>query len=142
MQELSVSAELKSLEAATRFVRSAAVEAELPEPTLNYVDLILEELFVNITRYAYAEGQVGMVDLQCSVPRPGMLDIEIADQGQQYNPLELAAPNLELALDDRPVGGLGIYLVKQYTDSIDYRRDNGWNRVHFRVSAESLRSVT
>ncbi|MBM3763633.1 MAG: ATP-binding protein [Acidobacteria bacterium] len=142
MRELSVTAEWNSLEPATQFLRSAAVAAGLPEPLQNYVDLILEELFVNITRYAYPDGQAGKVDIQYSVPRPGLLEIEIADQGKYYNPLELESPNLDLALDDRPVGGLGIFLVKQYTESIDYRRDDGWNRVNFRVSAESLLSAT
>ena len=138
---LSLAADLASLEPATEFARCGAVAAGLPEECWCHLDLVVEEIFVNVVRYAYRAGDSGVVELTYCVPKPGLLSVEIADQGAEYNPLTLREPNLPGSLKERSVGGLGVFLVRQLTESLDYRRDGEWNRLRFGISAVSAASA-
>jgi anti-sigma regulatory factor (Ser/Thr protein kinase) len=55
----------------------------------------------------------------------------------EFNPLAAAPPDVTLNLEDRPIGGLGIFLVKKLAPRIAYRRDRDWNRLTFALSAGS-----
>lgn len=138
---LRLAADLASLESATEFARLGAVAAGLPEDCWGHLDLVVEEIFVNVVRYAYSPGANGIVELSYCVPQTGLLSVEIADQGAEYNPLTLREPNLPGALKERSVGGLGVFLVRRLTESLDYRRDGGWNRLRFGISAVSTASA-
>jgi anti-sigma regulatory factor (Ser/Thr protein kinase) len=132
-----VAATSASLHAAQEFVRTGALEAGLPEGRIGELDLVIEEIFMNVCRYAYPDGGPGDVTLTYSVPAPGELNVEVADQGAEFNPLTAAPPDLTLSLESRPIGGLGIFLVKALARSITYRRDHDWNRLTFGISAGS-----
>jgi anti-sigma regulatory factor (Ser/Thr protein kinase) len=90
---------------------------------------------MNVCCHAYPEGTQGVVSIGYSVPAQGELSVEIADQGAEFDPLTAAPPNLSLDLKNLPVGGLGIFLVKRLAKSLSYRREQGWNRLTFGVSA-------
>jgi serine/threonine-protein kinase RsbW len=132
-----MAANTASLHAAMDFVRTGALEACLPEARLGELDLVIEEIFMNVSCHAYPDGRQGVVILTYSVPAPGELSVEVADQGAEFNPLTAVPPNLTLNLEDRPIGGLGIFLVKALASSITYRRDRDWNRLTFGISAGS-----
>ncbi len=117
------------------FVRQGAIEAEFPEVRRCELDLLLDELITNVCAYAYPDRAPGDVTVTWSVPAPGELRVEVADQGLEFNPLNAKPPDLTLGLDGRPIGGLGIYLVKTFTSSLSYRREHGWNRLTFGMSA-------
>jgi len=136
-RSLTIAANTASLHAATEFVRTGALEASLPETRIGELDLLIEEIFMNVCRYAYPDGRQGVVTLTYSVPAPGELSVEVADQGAEFNPLTAAPPDSTLNLESRPIGGLGIFLVKALAPSITYRRDRGWNRLTFGISAGS-----
>jgi serine/threonine-protein kinase RsbW len=138
---LRLAADLASLDSATEFARGGAVAAGLSEDCWGHLDLVVEEIFVNVVRYAYSPEATGVVELTYCVPKPGLLSVEIADQGAEYNPLTLREPNLPGSLNERSVGGLGVFLVRQLTESVDYRRDGGWNRLRFGISAVSTASA-
>ena len=55
--------------------------------------------------------------------------MEIADNGKPYDPLSAPPPDIDSALDDRPIGGLGVYLVRQLMDDVRYCHDRGWNKL-------------
>ena len=74
----------------------------------------------------------GAVEIRYTVA-PGVLEAEIADDGQAFDPLTRAEPELDLPLEKRPVGGLGIFLVRQMTRTLTYERDAEWNRVRFTI---------
>jgi serine/threonine-protein kinase RsbW len=136
-RSLTMAANTASLHAAMEFVRTGALEAGLPEGRIGEVDLVIEEIFLNVCCHAYSHGRQGVVTLTYSVPAPGELSVEVADQGAEFNPLTAAAPDLTLNLESRPIGGLGIFLVKTLAPSITYRRDRDWNRLTLRISAGS-----
>jgi len=132
-----MAANTASLHEAVEFVRMGALEASLPEARIGELDLVIEEIFMNVCCYAYPDGRQGVVTLTYAVPAPGELSIEVADQGVEFNPLTAAPPDLTLSLENRPIGGLGIVLVKTLAPSISYRRDRDWNRLTFGISAAS-----
>lgn len=92
------------------------------------VRLVLEELVVNIMSYGATGSQ--MPQLTLSLVQHGMvLEMALADNGFAFDPLQAAAPDLSADLDHRAVGGLGIFLVRQLTDSVRYQREGDWNRL-------------
>ena len=92
---------------------------------------------MNVFHYGYPPSEPGTVTVTYSVPAPGELLLEVADQGREFNPLDKPMPDLTLDLKDRPIGGLGIFLVKQYAKPLEYRREHGWNRLTFGISADA-----
>ena len=62
----------------------------------------------------------------CTIAR-GVATITIRDWGHTFNPLELPPPDLNLDINERPIGGLGIYLMKKFTDRLEYRREDDSN---------------
>jgi serine/threonine-protein kinase RsbW len=119
------------------FLRTGAYEASLPEARMAELDLIIEEIFVNVCCHGYPDGTEGVVTLTYSVPAAGELSVEVADQGAEFNPLMAAPPDITSNLESRPIGGLGIFLVKRLAPFINYRRDSDWNRLTFGISAGS-----
>jgi serine/threonine-protein kinase RsbW len=134
-QSLTLIAVPESLAPVTEFVRKGAREADLPELRIREIELLIEEILVNISRYSYPEGAPGTVAVTYSVPKPGEMEIEVADQGIEFDPLAADPPDLTLDLSQRPVGGLGIFLLKSFASSLNYRRHLGWNRLSFGISA-------
>jgi serine/threonine-protein kinase RsbW len=133
-RSLTMAANTASLHAVMEFFRSGAAEADLPTARIGELDLPVEEIFMNVCSHAYPDGMQGVVNLTYSVPAPGELTVEVADQGAEFNPLTAAPPDLTLDLEDRPIGGLGIFLVKALSPSARYCRDRDWNRLTFSVS--------
>ena len=136
-RKLLLPAKVESLGAVTRFVRDGAQEANLHQPQLDELDLLVEELFMNIARHAYPENAGGLVSVMYRFSAPGELAVEFGDQGTVFNPLEVRPPDLALSLDQRKAGGLGVFLVKQFAHSLSYRREHGWNRLTFEISGSS-----
>lgn len=133
-KSLRLEAAVDSLQPAIEFVRLGAIEAGWSVDRLGEVDLIVEELFVNVARYAYPEGVKGPVEIHWWVPRTGVLGVELADQGAPFDPLSKEDPDLTLRLEQRPIGGLGIFLVRRLTSELAYRRDGDWNRLRFEMT--------
>jgi anti-sigma regulatory factor (Ser/Thr protein kinase) len=134
-QSLTLPAKTESLRGVTRFVREGAREANLPEAQMDELDLLVEEIFMNIARHSYPDGASGVVNVMYSVSGPAELVVEFSDQGVEFNPLALSAPDLVLDLAERRAGGLGVFLVKEFADSLSYRREQGWNRLTVGISA-------
>jgi serine/threonine-protein kinase RsbW len=112
-------------------------EAGLDDLIKNQVNLILEELYTNTANYGFQGITNGQVSITLSVI-DGQLDIIYQDNGIEFNPLEMEAPDLQLSIDDRPIGGLGVYFVKALTDQIEYSRVGEFNLLKMQKSLCSL----
>jgi serine/threonine-protein kinase RsbW len=132
---LTLVARTESLGPVTEFARKGAREANLPESHMRELELVIEEVLMNVSRYSYPQGAPGMITITYSVPAPGNLAVEVCDQGIEFNPLAAKPPDLTLDLKQRPIGGLGILLMKSFAKSLTYRREHGWNRLTFAISA-------
>jgi sigma-B regulation protein RsbU (phosphoserine phosphatase) len=130
-RSLTIAAKPASLGAITEFVRTGALQANLPEERIAELDLLVDELIMNVCNHAYPDGRPGDVTVTYSVPAAGELSVEVADQGVEFNPLTATPPDLTLDLEARPIGGLGIHLVKAFAKSLTYRREQDWNRLTF-----------
>lgn len=80
--------------------------------------LSVEEVIENIVRYAYESGN-GFIEVGTSV-EDGVLSIVVRDGGKPFNPLDKEDPDVNLPLEERKIGGLGIFLCKQMMDSVAY----------------------
>jgi serine/threonine-protein kinase RsbW len=120
------------LDSCFEFVRVGASAAKLTLDDMDKLDLVLEELFTNVARYAYEQPESGDVEVVYRVEAPGRLLVQISDSGRDFNPLASDPPDFSRGLADRPVGGLGIFLVKSIAESISYHREAGRNTISFR----------
>lgn len=101
--------------------------AGLPPGVVTRIDLVIEELLLNIIYYAYEPGRPGTLDVECGIVAGKGFVLRLRDHGKPFNPLGRPDPDLELDLEDRNVGGLGIYLVREMSLSQNYRREDGAN---------------
>lgn len=90
--------------------------------------IAVEELFTNVADYAYGDEE-GDVEVQVGLDDDGFVFISIINGGEQFNPWEKEDPDVKLPPEDRQIGGLGIYMVKQNIDKYDYEYKDGKNIV-------------
>ena len=108
------------------FVQSIAEDAGLDQAMAMSLNLALEEAVSNIILYAYPAGSEGQADLEATI-RPDRIDFRLSDSGIPFDPTTTDDPDIAAKLEDRPVGGLGIYLVKRIMDRVSYARVHGKN---------------
>lgn len=97
------------------------------DSSLFKIRLSVEETVENIVRYAY-EDCVGWMEAGTELDSTGLhLSITLKDAGKPFNPLDKPDPDINADLDDRPIGGLGIFLCKQLMDDVTYRYEDGCN---------------
>ncbi len=109
------------------FVEAVADLAHLDVGLTMSLNLALEEAVSNVIMYAYPKGSDGLVDVEAIV-RKDSLEFILSDNGTPFDPT--AAPEADITLDveDRPIGGLGIFLVRNIMDEVKYTRsDDGKN---------------
>lgn len=133
---LRLPARLESLDAGLNFIAVRAAESGFSPTRTKEIQLAVEEAVVNIVRHAYPDGP-GEFELRW-VPGagPGRVTIEIEDAGVPFDVRTAAAPNLQAGLDDRKVGGLGVFFITHMVDTVDYRRDCDKNILTLSLGAE------
>ena len=97
-------------------------------PDLVYqVDLVLEELIVNTMNYGYDDDASHEIEITLTSDED-VFTVEIIDDGHAFNPLDDAPePDLDSGIEDRPIGGLGIHLMRVMMDDVHYRREENKN---------------
>jgi serine/threonine-protein kinase RsbW len=130
VKRLTLPASAGSISAFSEFVRGGAVAAGVAAHEFEKLDLVLEEILINVARYAYSP-ETGEVEVAYAQASAHKLRVEIADFGRVFNPLEADPPDLSRGLAERPIGGLGVFLVRSMVDSIDYRREENRNILSF-----------
>ncbi|MEX2628375.1 MAG: ATP-binding protein [Tistlia sp.] len=107
-------------------------EAEGIDPGLaTTFELAFDEILANITSYAYDDPDAEhAIEVACRWDG-ATLSAEVVDEGRPFDPLAAPDPDLEAGLEERAVGGLGLFLVRQLMDEVAYRRDGPRNRLSF-----------
>ncbi len=119
-------ARMESLHELLTVIRNEAKKRGFSEKLLQRIELVAEEALVNVFVHGYAH-QNGEVEVICSVAEDPGLTIEIRDRGIPFNPLSLAAPDVQADLADRRIGGMGVFLIRKMADRVDYRREGDSN---------------
>ena len=97
------------------------------------VELIAEELLSNIVHAAHGLARGVEISAECAL-LPSEIVLTIRDDGPAFDPLTLPDPQLEADMADRPIGGLGIHIVRQLADDCRYGRIDGWNTLEIRLT--------
>ena len=122
---LIVDAKTDNLQEVLDFVDKVLDENDCPQKAQMQIDLSVEEMFVNVAKYAYKDG-VGKVEINTTC-NSGEITIVLKDSGIRYNPLEKEDPDTSLSSDERQIGGLGIFLTKKNMDEVYYDYKNNQN---------------
>jgi len=125
LSEINIEATIENISVITNFVNDELDKYNCPEKEKIKVDIVIDELVTNVSKYAYGE-ETGMITVQIEMAENNIC-MAFIDSGIPYNPLERAEPDVTLSVDDRPIGGLGIYLVKKLMDDITYEYADGKN---------------
>ncbi len=126
---IEIDARWDNLPALNDYTAMIEEECALTDEQSFVLGLVVEEIVTNIIKYSYREAG-GPLQLICSVAS-GLLTIRIRDRGEPFDPSVVEAPSLDGNVNDRPVGGLGVFLVQELADSLEYTHDeaSGWNEL-------------
>ena len=102
---------------------------------LSQIKLVLEEILINIIKYAYPEHPDGITVIYRTT-KDQYLIIEIIDTGIPFNPLSVPDVDTEASLGERAIGGLGVFIVRKTADKVRYRRENGENILHLTMKLD------
>ena len=108
------------------FVETIAAEKHIDHSLTLSLNLALEEAVTNVIMYAYPEGTDGLVDIEAII-REHSLSFVISDSGQAFDPTDQPDADISQSVEERQVGGLGIYLVRSIMDNVSYERSGGKN---------------
>ena len=127
MKELFIDAEIKNIRMVTEFIDAQLEEHNCNLKAQTQIDIAIDELFSNISRYAYAPN-IGTVRIAVGITEnPKSVKITLIDTGIPYNPLETAEPDITLSAEERKIGGLGIHMVRKTMDEMVYEYKDGQN---------------
>ena len=127
---LHIKNELEQLTRLYEFLDLQASTYGLEEQLSMQIKLALEEVVTNVILYAYPDKKDQDIRIDMNY-RDELLTIVITDNGTAFNPLEMKEPDISLPPEERPIGGLGIYLVKQLMTEVIYTRSSGKNILNY-----------
>jgi anti-sigma regulatory factor (Ser/Thr protein kinase) len=93
-----------------------------------FANLVVDELVTNCIKYAYTDAREHVIEVELQIA-DGDLTVTVVDDGQPFNPLTVPTPDTSLAIEERPLGGLGLHLLRQLSDGMSYERRGNQNRV-------------
>ena len=128
--KLAIKNELSELEGLNATLAQFLDAHGVPHRAAYAVNLAIDELVVNVIRYAYVDDDTHLIDIELAVEGEQVI-LRIVDDGRPFDPRR--GPSLDLHAEDREVGGLGLILVLDMVDVLKYRRVEERNRVEVRV---------
>ncbi len=111
MEKITVEAVLENLQTVIDFATEHLEARDCSMKIIMQIELVVEEIFVNIATYAYSPETGAATFCMEFEENPSAVLMTFIDSGKPYNPLEKADPDTDLAIEERDVGGLGIFLV-------------------------------
>lgn len=129
--------ELSEVERLHLALTEFCMREEVPEEALGRMRLAMEEVIVNVMRYAFEDAVARPIRVKVT-RHPDRLEALIEDTGHAFNPLAVSAPDLTKPLDRRRVGGLGLHLVRSMVDDVDYCRTKAMNHITLTIKLPTV----
>ena len=126
LSELKLPADINNLRDFVEFVSSCAEGQGISPGRITEIGVATEEVLVNICNYAYQD-QIGDVKVSCILDDESRFIIEIEDAGIPFDVLSIGEPDLIDDIDERQVGGLGVFIIKELVEDVQYRREDNKN---------------
>lgn len=127
MNEFVIDAKVENLDDVIGYVEEQLEECGCPMKLMIAIDVAVEEIFVNIASYAYDGGE-GSATIRVGKKEDASgVMIQFADSGIPYDPLAKEDPDVTLSVEERQIGGLGIFMVKKSMDEVIYEYKDGQN---------------
>ncbi|MGN1263934.1 MAG: ATP-binding protein [Prevotella sp.] len=126
---------MEELDALTAFVQTCGETWQLKPDVVFNIQLALEECVTNVIMYAYPTGEKHTLQVTAELQQPDLV-LTIEDSGVPFDPTQVAEVDTSLSAEERPIGGLGVFLVRQLTDSMEYRREKERNLLTLRKRVE------
>jgi anti-sigma regulatory factor (Ser/Thr protein kinase) len=136
-ESITLPAKLENLGTFIKFVSDCAKKQGINSKKTVEIEISAEEVLVNIFNYAYQDMD-GDVEIICKSGDNNRFVIEIKDRGIPFNLLELKEPETKLDIEERKIGGLGIFIVKKLMDDVQHRYEEGKNIVTLIVSKQAI----
>jgi sigma-B regulation protein RsbU (phosphoserine phosphatase) len=118
--------DIETIPQLNEFIDLVAEEVGLDMSLTMSLNLAMEEAVVNVMDYAYPDGQKGDVEIEVTADQEWMTFV-ITDTGIAFDPTTKEDADTTLSAEERPIGGLGIFLVRQLMDDINYKREGNKN---------------
>lgn len=138
IDDLTLQNDVRQVAQLNSFVKGAMEQLGIEKPLARKLQLAVEEAVVNVIDYAYPAGKVGTINVKVT-SNGHQLRFVITDKGIAFNPTEASQVDTTLSAEERPVGGLGILLVRELMDSVNYERIDGKNVLTLCKEMESKR---
>lgn len=113
------------------WVREFCQAAGVSAPVQHAIDLSLVEWLTNVISYGYSDPGEHWITVRLSVAG-GEARVEVEDDGREFDPLTRPPVDTSIPLEQRSIGGLGIHMIRQFMDGMEYRREAGRNRLTMR----------
>jgi sigma-B regulation protein RsbU (phosphoserine phosphatase) len=125
-RSLTLPNDVQTIPKLSGFVETVCEASNLDMDTCMQMNLAIEEAVVNVMNYAYPKGVKGMVNIDATISSKG-LKFVISDNGKPFDPTAKAEVDTSLSAEERGIGGLGIHLIRQIMDGINYEYIDGRN---------------
>lgn len=126
--QFSLNNDLSELERLATQLEAFGEAEELPPQLVQHLNLALDELVTNTINYGYKQSECGQIDIVI-VRKDNQVEVSLRDRGKPFDPFSADEPDIKASVDDRPIGGLGVFLVRKLMDSWSYRREGEQNVV-------------
>ncbi len=134
-EHFTIENRIEELSALAQKIEQLCGKWDLLSPMTMKINLVLEEALSNIIYYAFEDNGIHKIEISLKNQK-NMLTIEIIDDGIPFDPLSHEQPDITLQAEERPVGGLGIFLISKIMDTVQYSRKNNYNILTLKKSIE------
>ena len=130
-ERIRLNADVTELERLTAWLDGFCERHQIPEEAHYHLNIVVEERVLNAIKHGRCSPAEGAIEVGLRLSGQELY-ITITDTGIPFNPLNAPPPDLTSSLADRPIGGLGIHLVRSLMNSVEYKREGGQNRLRLR----------
>lgn len=127
MKEMKIPALVENIETVTEFVNEYLESLDCPLKIQMKIAIVIDEIFSNISYYAYGEEKGEVIIRIEKRENPYGVQLTFLDHGMPYDLLKVDEPDISLSVDERQIGGMGIFMVKNIMDEISYEYADGQN---------------